>query len=92
MTGFNHARVDEEFFGADEEYEGCEQEFFPAVATVIDPSSFLAVPCVDFNEAYALLRTSIFEQLAEPFGAMESNFQSEHELPCRHGELALRQS
>jgi hypothetical protein len=59
MTGFNHARVDEEFFGADEEYEGCEQEFFPSVATVIDPSSFLAVPCVDFNEAYALLRTSI---------------------------------
>ncbi len=47
------------FFGADEEYEGCEKDFFPAAATVIDPSSFRAVPCVDFNEAYALLRTSI---------------------------------
>jgi 3-hydroxypropanoate dehydrogenase len=30
MSGFDNARVDEEFFGAGKECEGCEQEFFPA--------------------------------------------------------------
>ena len=30
MSGFDNAKVDEEFFGAAEECEGCEQEFFPA--------------------------------------------------------------
>jgi 3-hydroxypropanoate dehydrogenase len=30
MSGFDNARVDEEFFGAGEECEGCEQEFFPS--------------------------------------------------------------
>lgn len=30
MSGFDNAKVDEEFFGAGEECEGCEQEFFPA--------------------------------------------------------------
>ena len=29
MSGFENAKVDEEFFGAGEECEGCEQEFFP---------------------------------------------------------------
>jgi hypothetical protein len=29
MSGFDNAKVDEEFFGAGEECEGCEQEFFP---------------------------------------------------------------
>jgi len=30
MSGFDNAKVDEEFFGAGKECEGCEQEFFPA--------------------------------------------------------------
>lgn len=30
MSGFDNAKVDEEFFGAGKEWEGCEQEFFPA--------------------------------------------------------------
>jgi 3-hydroxypropanoate dehydrogenase len=30
MSGFDNARLDEEFFGAGRECEGCEQEFFPA--------------------------------------------------------------
>jgi 3-hydroxypropanoate dehydrogenase len=29
MSGFDNAKVDEEFFGAGRECEGCEQEFFP---------------------------------------------------------------
>jgi len=30
MSGFDNAKVDEEFFGVGNECEGCEQEFFPA--------------------------------------------------------------
>ena len=30
MSGFDNAKLDEEFFGAGKECEGCEQEFFPA--------------------------------------------------------------
>jgi 3-hydroxypropanoate dehydrogenase len=30
MSGFDNARLDEQFFGAGKECEGCEQEFFPA--------------------------------------------------------------
>jgi len=30
MSGFDNALLDEEFFGAGKECEGCEQEFFPA--------------------------------------------------------------
>lgn len=30
MSGFDNAKVDEEFFGAGEEREKCDQEFFPA--------------------------------------------------------------
>jgi 3-hydroxypropanoate dehydrogenase len=29
MSGFDNAKVDEEFFGAGKECQGCEQEFFP---------------------------------------------------------------
>jgi len=29
MSGFDNARLDEEFFGAGKECEGCDQEFFP---------------------------------------------------------------
>ena len=29
MSGFDNAKLDEEFFGAGEECEGCDQEFFP---------------------------------------------------------------
>jgi 3-hydroxypropanoate dehydrogenase len=30
MSGFDNARLDEEFFAAGQECEGCDQEFFPA--------------------------------------------------------------
>jgi 3-hydroxypropanoate dehydrogenase len=30
MSGFDNAKLDEEFFGTGKECEGCEQEFFPA--------------------------------------------------------------
>jgi len=30
MSGFDNAKVDEEFFGAGKECEGCDQEYFPA--------------------------------------------------------------
>ena len=30
MSGFDNAKLDEEFFGAGKGCEGCEQEFFPA--------------------------------------------------------------
>ena len=30
MSGFDNAKLDEEFFGAGKECEGCEQEFFPS--------------------------------------------------------------
>jgi 3-hydroxypropanoate dehydrogenase len=30
MSGFDNAKLDEEFFGASSERKGCEQEFFPA--------------------------------------------------------------
>jgi len=30
MSGFDNAKLDEEFFGAGRECEGCEQEFFPS--------------------------------------------------------------
>ena len=30
MSGFDNSKVDEEFFGAGKECEGCEQEFFPS--------------------------------------------------------------
>ena len=30
MSGFDNAKLDEEFFGAGRECGGCEQEFFPA--------------------------------------------------------------
>jgi 3-hydroxypropanoate dehydrogenase len=29
MSGFDHAKVDEEFFGAGKDCEGCDEEFFP---------------------------------------------------------------
>jgi 3-hydroxypropanoate dehydrogenase len=29
MSGFDHAKLDAEFFGAGRECDGCDQEFFP---------------------------------------------------------------
>ena len=65
MSGFDNAKVDEEFFGAGQECEGCEQEFFPAGHV---KSNFLCNlghgdrsklfprgPRLDFNEACTLL-------------------------------------
>ena len=65
MSGFDNAKLDEEFFGAGKECEGCEQEFFPAGHV---KSNFLCnlgygdrsklfprSPRLEFNEACSLL-------------------------------------
>jgi len=65
MSGFDNAKLDEEFFGAGKECEGCEQEFFPAGHV---KSNFLCNlgygdrgkllprgPRLEFNEACALI-------------------------------------
>jgi len=65
MSGFDHAKVDEEFFAAGKPCFGCEQEFFPEghVKTNFlcnlgygDPSKlFPRLPRLPFNEACSLL-------------------------------------
>ena len=65
MSGFDNARLDEEFFGAGRECEGCEQEFFPSGHVKSnflcnlgygDPSKlFRRAPRLEFNEACTLL-------------------------------------
>ena len=65
MSGFDNAKVDEEFFSAGKECEGCDQEFFPAGHV---RSNFLCNlgygdrskifprnPRLEFNEACSLL-------------------------------------
>jgi 3-hydroxypropanoate dehydrogenase len=65
MSGFDNAQVDEEFFGAGKQCEGCDQEFFPAEHV---KSNFLCnlgygdsaklfprSPRLDFAEACSLL-------------------------------------
>jgi 3-hydroxypropanoate dehydrogenase len=65
MSGFDNAKLDEEFFGAGKECEGCEQEFFPAGHV---KSNFLCnlgygdpaklpprAPRLEFDEACSLL-------------------------------------
>src|ERR1051325_10511257 len=61
MSGFDNAKIDEEFFGAGQECEGCEQEFFPAGHVKSnflcnlgygDPAKlFPRAPRLEFNEA-----------------------------------------
>jgi 3-hydroxypropanoate dehydrogenase len=65
MSGFDNARLDEEFFSAGKECEGCDQEFFPAghVRSNFlcnlgygDPSNlFPRNPRLEFDEACSLL-------------------------------------
>ena len=65
MSGFDNAKLDEEFFGAGKECEGCEQEFFPAGHVKSnflcnlgygDPASLQPrSPRLEFNEACTLL-------------------------------------
>jgi 3-hydroxypropanoate dehydrogenase len=65
MSGFDNARLDEEFFGAGKECEGCEQEFFPEGHVKSnfllnlgygDPSALLPrLPRLDFAEACTLM-------------------------------------
>jgi len=65
MSGFDNAKLDEEFFGAGKECEGCEQEFFPAghvKANFLcnlgygDPSKLLSrSPRLEFKEACTLM-------------------------------------
>ncbi|HEX9628950.1 MAG TPA: malonic semialdehyde reductase [Pyrinomonadaceae bacterium] len=65
MSGFDNAKLDEEFFGAGKECDGCEQEFFPSGHV---KSNFLCnlgygdatklfprAPRFDFTEACTLL-------------------------------------
>ena len=65
MSGFDNARLDEEFFGAGKECEGCDQEFFPEGHVKSnflvnlgygDPSALLPrLPRLDFVEACTLM-------------------------------------
>jgi len=65
MSGFDNAKLDEEFFGAGKECEGCEQEFFPSGHVKSnflcnlgygDDSKLLPrSPRLTFNEACTLL-------------------------------------
>lgn len=65
MSGFDNAKVDEEFFAAGKECEGCEQEFFPAGHVKSnflcnlgygDAAKLLArAPRLEFKEACTLL-------------------------------------
>ena len=65
MSGFDNAKLDEEFFGAGKESDGCEQEFFPAGHVKSnflcnlgygDPSKlFPRSPRLEFEEACTVL-------------------------------------
>jgi 3-hydroxypropanoate dehydrogenase len=65
MSGFDNAKLDEVFFGAGRECEGCDQEFFPEGHVKSnflvnlgygDPSALLPrLPRLDFAEACSLL-------------------------------------
>jgi len=65
MSGFDNAKLDEEFFGSGKECEGCEQEFFPAghvksnflcnLGYGDDSKLFPRAPRLQFREACTLL-------------------------------------
>jgi 3-hydroxypropanoate dehydrogenase len=65
MSGFDNAKLDEEFFAAGKECEGCDQEFFPEGHVKSnflvnlgygDPSALMPrLPRLDFAEACSLL-------------------------------------
>jgi 3-hydroxypropanoate dehydrogenase len=65
MSGFDNAKLDEEFFGAGRECEGCDQEFFPEGHVKSnflvnlghgDPSALLPrLPRLGFAEACTLM-------------------------------------
>jgi 3-hydroxypropanoate dehydrogenase len=65
MSGFDNAKLDEEFFGAGKECEGCDQEFFPEGHVKSnflvnlghgDPSKLMPrLPRLDFAEACTLM-------------------------------------
>ena len=65
MSGFDNARLDEEFFGAGKECEGCEHEFFPAghvksnflcnLGYGDSPGLHPRAPRLEFKEACTLL-------------------------------------
>ncbi len=65
MSGFDNAKLDEEFFGAGKECEGCEQEFFPAghvksnflcnLGYGDDSKLFPRAPRLEFKEACTVL-------------------------------------
>jgi len=65
MSGFDNAKLDEEFFGAGRECDGCEQEFFPAghvksnflcnIGYGDATKLFARAPRLEFNEACTML-------------------------------------
>ena len=65
MSGFDNAKLDEEFFGSGKECEGCEQEFFPAghvksnflcnLGYGDEAKLFPRAPRLEFKEACTLL-------------------------------------
>ncbi len=65
MSGFDNAKLDEEFFGAGKECEGCEQEFFPSGHVKSNflcnlgygdaAKLFARAPRLEFTEACSLL-------------------------------------
>jgi len=65
MSGFDNAKLDEEFFGAGRECDGCEQEFFPAghvksnflcnIGYGDASKLFARAPRLEFNEACTML-------------------------------------
>jgi 3-hydroxypropanoate dehydrogenase len=65
MSGFDNAKLDEEFFGAGKECQGCEQEFFPAghvksnflcnIGYGDESKLFPRAPRLAFSEACTLL-------------------------------------
>ncbi|HEX9543697.1 MAG TPA: malonic semialdehyde reductase [Pyrinomonadaceae bacterium] len=65
MSGFDNAKLDEEFFGAGKECEGCEQEFFPSGHVKSNflcnlgygdaAKLFARAPRLEFTEACTLL-------------------------------------
>jgi 3-hydroxypropanoate dehydrogenase len=65
MSGFDHAKVDEEFFAAGKPCFGCDQEFFPEGHVKVnflcnlgygDPSTLHPrLPRLSFSEACSLL-------------------------------------
>jgi len=76
MSGFDNAKVDEEFFGAGEECEGCEQEFFPrATSSRISYATLVMAMSRNFSReghGWHLMRPARFYESDAVIGLKES--------------------